>query len=97
MSNRKFSTGVCCPPRAEGLTYVEIGPKRHVVGMMNLEIVFEQLFALNRLPDELSDADIVGMARKFNYIPHEAAIEADYAAALRQNYAVFYAKREKGR
>ena len=65
------------------------------VGMMNLDAVFKQLFSIGRRPEEATDADLLGMARRFNYIPDRANLEADYAAALRQAYAAFY-DRQKG-
>lgn len=95
MSGIPFSSGACCLPGAEGLTYVKVGPRQHTVGMMNLDTVFKQLFALGRRPDEVSDEEIVGMARKFNYIPHRSEAEADYAEALRRAYGAFYARQEE--
>lgn len=94
MSGKRFSSGACCLPGAEGLTYIKVGPQQHTVGMMNLDMVFKQLFALGRRPDEVSDDDILDMARKFNYIPHKSAAEADYAEALRRAYEAFYTQQE---
>jgi hypothetical protein len=94
MSGKPLPSGACCLPGAEGLSYIRIGPKQHTVGMMNLEMVFRQLFALGRLPEEVSDDEVVGMARRFNYIAQKPAVEADYADALRQAYAAFYARQE---
>lgn len=95
MSGIPFSSGDCCLPGAEGLTYIKVGPRQHTVGMMNLDMVFKQLFALGRRPDEVSDEEILGMARKFNYIAHNTEAEANYAAALRRAYGVFYARQEE--
>jgi len=58
--------------------------------MMGLETVFQQLLVLERLPEEVSDAEIIGMARRSNYIPFKPDIEADYAAALREVYGRYY-------
>jgi hypothetical protein len=96
MSGLPFGSGACCPPRAEGITYIKVGARGVVVGMMGLETVFRQLYALGRRPDEATDAELVGMARKFNYIPDRAAVEADYAIALREAYARFYARQGSG-
>lgn len=87
----------CCLPQADGLTYIKVGARGAVVGMMNLDTMFQQLHALGRRPDEATDAELVGMARRFNYIPDRHGVEADYAAALRQAYAAFCARQEKGR
>jgi len=97
MSGVPLGSGACCPPRAEGITYLEIGPRRIKVGMMGLETVFQQLYALGRRPEEATDAELVGMARKSNYIPERPTTEADYAVALREAYARFYARQEKKR
>ncbi len=40
---------------------------------------------------------LVAGARRFNYIPSRPAIEADYAAALRQAYAAFVSRQESRR
>lgn len=80
----------CCLPQADGLTYIKVGPRQIVVGMVGLETIFKQLLALGRLPEEISDAEIIGMARKSNYICADPEAEADYAAALRKAYARYY-------
>jgi hypothetical protein len=80
----------CCLPQADGLTYLKIGPRQIVVGMMGLETIFKQLLSLGRSPEEISDAEIIGMARKSNYIRSDPEAEANYAAALRKAYAGYY-------
>jgi len=57
--------------------------------------MFQQLYALGRLPDDATDAELVGMARRFNYIPNWAATETDYALALREAYARFCARQKQ--
>ncbi len=94
MSGIPLGSGACCPPRAEGITYLEIGPRRIRAGMMGLETVFQQLYAMGRRPEEATDAELVSMARKFNYIPERATIEADYAVALREAYGHYYSRQE---
>ena len=95
MSSKPSLSGACCLPGAEGLVYLKVGSQQRVVGMMNLDVVFKQLFALGRRPDEVSNDEIFSMARKFNYIPHKSAAEADYAEALRRAYEVFYGRQEE--
>jgi hypothetical protein len=63
--------------------------------MMNLDAVFRQLFALRCCPAEATDAELLGTARRFNYIPDRSGVEADYAAALRRAYAAFCARQER--
>lgn len=94
MPGVQLSLGECCLPEAEGITYLRIGARGRLVGMMDLEKVFEQLFLMERRPEEASDEELVGMARRFNYIPARASIEAEYAEALRQAYMAYWAKRE---
>ena len=92
MNKTPAGSGACCLPRAEGITYLKIGAGNAVIGVVGLENVFQQLYALGRLPEETTDAELVDMTRKFNYIPRRAAIEADYAIALREAYAQFYTR-----
>ncbi len=95
MGKAPTDRGACCLPNVDGVTYLKIGARGITVGMMGLDRVFEQLFVLNRSPEETPDAELIGMARRFNYISDRPQIEADYAAALRRAYAAFYARREK--
>jgi hypothetical protein len=95
MGNAPANRGACCLPNVDGVTYLKIGAREITVGMMGLDRVFEQLFVLERNPEETSDAELVGMARRFNYISDRPQIEADYGAALRRAYAAYYARQEK--
>jgi hypothetical protein len=61
-----------------------------------LDLIFQKLVLLGHLPDETTGTELVGMARRFNYIPNQTAIEADYAGALREAYARFYARQKPG-
>ena len=95
MSKTPFREEDCCLPSADGLIYIKIGPHQHIVGMMHLEEVFQQLYASGRQPGDVRAEKLVSMVRKFNYISHKPAIEGDYADALRLAYAVFYDRQEK--
>ncbi len=88
-------TGACCLPNVAGITYVKIGPQGHTVGMRSLDTIFQQLYAMGRRPEDAPDEELVGMARKFNWIAENSSVEADYAAALRQAYAACYDRQEK--
>jgi len=88
-------SSACCLPNVDGITYIKIGPQGHAVGMRGLDTIFQQLFAMGRSPEDATDAELVGMARQFNYIPDKSAIKAEYAAALRRDYAAFHAKQEQ--
>lgn len=88
-------SGACCLPKANGINYLKLGSDGITVGVSGLDKVFQQLFAMGRRPEDATDAELVGMARKFNWIPDQASIEADYAIALRQSYTAFFARREK--
>jgi hypothetical protein len=80
----------CCFPQADGLTHLKVGPRQAVVGMIGLDLIFKQLLALGRLPEEIRDAEIIGMARKSNYISSDLEAETNYAAALREAYAGYF-------
>ncbi len=87
-------SGACCLPNVNGITYIKIGPQGDPVGMKGLDTIFQQLFVLGRRPEEVSETELVGMARKFNWIPNNPSIEAEYAVALRRAYADFFTGRE---
>ena len=89
-----FGGGACCPRPADDVTHLRIGKRGVVVGLVGLEVVFAQLYALGRHPDEATDEELVDMARQFNYIRHHPDAEADYAAALRKAYANYCNQRE---
>lgn len=88
------SDGACCLPNGEGLTYLKVGPGGVTIGMMNLEAAFQQLVAMGRRPEEVADTELLGTARRFNYIPDRPKIEADYAIALRRSYTAFCARQK---
>jgi hypothetical protein len=96
MSGTPAREGSCCPQRDNQVTLLKIGERGVMVGLMGLDLIFQQLVALDRLPDETTDPELVGMARRFNYFPNQTAIEADYAGALREAYARFYARQKPG-
>lgn len=87
----------CCPQQDDRVTFLKIGARGTVVGLMGLETVFQQLYTLGRSPEQVSDAELLDLARRFNYIPRQPATEADYALALRQAYARFCASRGQDR
>jgi hypothetical protein len=63
--------------------------------MSSLDIVFQQLLVMGRRPQDATDAELVGMARRFNWIANKESIEADYAVALRKAYAAFNVLQDK--
>jgi hypothetical protein len=79
------------------LTYLKVSAWGVTVGVMGLDTVFQQLLMMGRRPEETTDTELVGMARKFNYIPDRETVEADYAVALRRAYAAFYVRQEQKR
>ncbi len=89
-------TGACCPKSDDSVTQLRLSDDGHTVGIMSLRTVFEQLLAMGRKPDEATDEELVGMVRaQKNYIMSKADVEAQYAAALRREYAAFCARRGK--
>ncbi len=95
MNKSPLGSGVCCLPNVDGITYIKLGPQGESIGMVGLKTIFRQLLAMGRRPEDATDTELVGIARKFNWIANAEAVEVDYAAALRQAYAVFYARQEK--
>jgi len=95
MSGPPPGSGACCAPRSQGITSLTIGDV--TVGMVGLETVFRQLTAMGRRPEEASDAELVGMARASNWIPHKPAVEAEYGSALRGAYRAYVARQEGSR
>ena len=94
MRDQPISTGACCPKDVSGVTQLKLGDEGHGVGISGLEAVFEQLLAMGREPDEVSDTELVDMGRAArNYIPSRQETEAKYATALRRAYVAFYARR----
>lgn len=87
-------SGDCCLPRSDGITYLKIGEQGITVGMQNLALIFQQLALLNRQPDEATDEELIGMARRYNYIPRKPSVERDYAIALRKAYAAYLARQK---
>ncbi len=84
-------TGACCPKGDGSATQLRFADG-HTVGIMGLKLVFQQLLAMGRAPDQVTDTELLEMVRALkNYISAKASIEADYAAALRHEYAIFYA------
>ena len=65
------------------------------VGVMGLDKVFQQLLMMERRLEEVTDTELAGMARQFNYILDRETVKADYAIALRQAYTAFYARQEQ--
>jgi hypothetical protein len=95
MSSQPTMTGACCPKSDDSVTQLRLREGRSV-GILGLNAALEQLWALGRKPEEATDAELVGMVRaQRNYITSSPDIEALYAAALRREYASFYARRVK--
>ena len=95
MSSQPMMTGACCPKSDDSVTQLRLREGRSV-GILGLNAALEQLWALGRKPEEATDAELLGMVRaQRNYITSKPDIEALYAAALRREYALFYARRVK--
>ncbi len=95
MSSQPWMASACCVKGDDSVTQLRFS-NGHIVGLIRLGVVFEQLLAMGRTPDEATDAELLGMVRaQKNYIPPKAHIEAAYAAALRREYTIFYARQVK--
>ena len=93
MSSQPMMTGACCPKSDDRVAQVRF-EEGHTVGIMGLGAVLEQLSAMGRTPDQVTDEELLGMVRaQKNYISSNPNVEAKYAAALRREYAAFYGRR----
>lgn len=96
MSDRPTMTGACCPKGDSSVTQLRLSEDGITVGIVGLKEVFEQLLAMGRTPDTVTEEELVGMVRaQKNYIPHQASIEAVYSAALRREYGVYCERRSR--
>jgi len=48
MDRPPIGSGACCPPSVSGITYLQVGNPGHTVGMLNLDTVFKQLYAMEK-------------------------------------------------
>ena len=87
--------GTCCLPSVDGVTYLKIGARQIIVGVQGLDTICQQLYIIGRTPEEVSDEELIAMARRHNYIRSNAEVEADYAAAFRKAYAAFYTRQKR--
>lgn len=94
MDNKPSRSDACCLPNADGITYLQVGAQGRTVGMRGLDTVFQQLLAMDRIPEEATDAELLGMARQSNYIPRREETEVDYASALRRAYDAFFSRQK---
>ncbi len=85
-------SGCCSGPRDE-VVQVDLFGDGRIVGLIALNQIFEQLFALGRAPDASAKDELVKMVAAKNYVPPKA--EAEYAAGLLREYAKFCAKQSK--
>jgi len=95
MDSKPSGSEACCLPSVDGVTYLKIGPRSAMVGMRGLDRVFQQLWERGSCPDEVTDAELVSLARQFNYIPRKESAEADHAAALRRAYHTYRVNKER--
>jgi hypothetical protein len=94
MNKIPSNSGACCLPSVDGITYLQVGVQGRTVGMRGLDTVFRQLLAMGRIPEEATDAELLGMARQSNYIPRREETEVDYASALRRAYVAFFSRQK---
>lgn len=83
----------CCGGEREEIVQVDLFGDGRVIGLIALNQIFEQLYALGRAPDVSVKDELVKMVAAKNYIPPKA--EADYAAGLLREYVKFCARKDK--
>ncbi len=95
MNKYPMGTNSCCSPQSPNITYIHVGSKKHRVGMQNLDVVFQELYYLEREPAQIKNEELIDKARKHNYIPRKSAIENDYAEALKESYTRYWNNRKQ--
>ncbi|MBI5033818.1 MAG: hypothetical protein HZB51_25145 [Chloroflexi bacterium] len=77
----------CCGGQREEIVQVDLFGDGHIVGLVALDQIFEQLYAMDRAPEESLKDELVKMVAAKNYIAPKA--EHQYAAGLLREYAKF--------
>ena len=80
----------CCEGSQE---IVQIGVGDDTIGLIALNQIFAQLYALERPPDTSVEDELLQMVAAGNYIPAKA--EDEYRLALRREYARFCSTKKK--
>jgi hypothetical protein len=83
----------CCGGQREEIVQVDLFGDGRIVGLVALNQIFEQLYALGRPPDTSAQDELLKMVAAKNYIPTKA--EDEYRVALLREYARFCAKKGK--
>jgi len=81
----------CCGGGRQDI--VQIGIGGDTIGLIALNQIFEQLYALGRPPDMSVEDELLKMVAAKNYVP--AIAEDEYRLALRREYARYCSKRSK--
>jgi hypothetical protein len=93
MSGQPLMTGACCPKSNDAVSQLRLSDDGRSVGIMGLNVAFEQLLATSWTPEAVTDEELLKTVRaQKNYISTKANVETTYAAALRREYATFYAQ-----
>lgn len=85
-------SGCCSGPRDE-IVQVDLFGDGRIVGLVALNQIFEQLYALGRAPDDAVKDELVKMVAAKNYVPPK--LEREYATGLLREYAKFCDKKNK--
>lgn len=83
----------CCGGQRGEIVQVDLFGDGRIVGLVALNQIFEQLFALGRAPDVSVQEELVKMVAAKNYVPPKA--ESEYAAGLLREYTKFCEKQQK--
>ena len=83
----------CCAGPRDEVAQVDLFGDGRLVGLVALNQVFEQLYALGRAPDDSVKDELLKMVAAKNYVPPK--VEREYAAGLLREYAKFCAKKKK--
>ena len=83
----------CCGGTPEQVVQVDLFGDGRMVGLVALNQIFEQLYAMGRAPDASVQDELVKMVAAKNYVPPKA--EDVYGTGLVREYAKFCARKKK--
>ncbi len=81
----------CCSKPSEEIVQIGIGDDS--IGLVALNQIFAQLYAMGRAPDGSVEDELLKMVAARNYIPPRS--EDEYRAALAREYSKYYATKSK--
>ena len=89
MSLEMWRKSQCCGGAGDEIVQLLLGDE--TIGLVGLNQIFEQLYALGRAPEDSVKDELVKMVAAKNYVPPKA--EAEYGTGLLREYKKFCSKK----